>query len=355
MGREYGQQHEKTQVKQKIHDQQQSKQKRRDLLRLQETIFSLSPLLLKNYADLLEDETEAPEPLPDAEGNDIDDSIDLETDLEVDDEDEFTDEDDFSVGEGQQSPAAPDYGILLGDALTCKESAVFLPNTVYTITVAPLDNGQYRCRFEGPSWFNRRLPGQMQIFVNKLRNVLAAIAQWLEDEKQIFLQEPIPEKFVHGEIRFPFDPVVQQEGFLARINKILPEVFQVDKSAFSRLLDNIWLVWPEWNMPLKNIFTKEFSHAWLVEVSAEFYKEAEETWLQDTLQYPDFGAADLKLIKKQVVDKTTKSIIRQAFDKLSPEDKLHLLRDKVGCDIGTVQLVLQGVITKIRTLKQDNQ
>jgi len=339
-GRSSDQRQEKTPKKGQTGDRAQRPSP--DRHRVQKAVFSLAPPLLKNYAELWEDGGETNDFAVAAEELE-DNAIDLDTDMAVVDEDELEVAPGFLSVQEQTGHSIEGYEVFLGDALAnIRETAVFSPNTVYTITVVPSDGGQYRCRFEGPAWFNRRLPAEMSLYVNRLRNFLCAVARWLENEKQEFLREPLPGNFVRGEAPFACDPVVLQKSFLDRINILTSEHLRIDATAFSRLLDNIWLVWPEWSMPLKSLFiSPDFREEWLVEVCTPVYGAADEIWhRREGLQYADLGKQDIDRLKKR------------PFDNLDPEEKLHFLRDKIGCDIATARRVLQRVLTIISLMER---
>ncbi|RJX17059.1 MAG: hypothetical protein C4575_14080 [Desulforudis sp.] len=340
--------HSRSTVKQKSKGQQflkdtaKTRGKRTDIIHTREMVFSLSPYLLKAFIDLhdLFDKDEFDVDVPQEEK-----SADGESDQEAD-------------------TAALDYEILFNDVSLFVDSAALLTNTVYAVTVAPAANGGYRCWFEEPSWFASRLSPDIQTYVKKLKTFLDALAQWLETEKQAFLQKPSPVNFVLGEADFVENPVVLQKGLLQRINKRIvdelpfstkdkyeetvwtekgktfPSWSELDETQFSRLLDKIWLLWPEWNMPLSNIFSSSFHVPWLVEVGTTIYRGDGEQVLKPELDYPDFGHDDLARIK------------RKEFSELLPEEKLHLLcaNFKKGVDIA--KLAKRGIYKRI-TMKNN--
>lgn len=307
--------------------------KRTDLIHLREMIFSRDPVQLEAILDM--GQLVSPDDLDSAESVDelqLEATLDQEADLEIRDDDEIIER------QPDKEYTALDYSTLLHNESIFPDSAALSTNTIYGITVTPA-NGRYHCWFEGPSWFDRRLPYEIRVYINKLNDFLKALAQWLEKEKQEFLAAPVPDNFVIGEADYAEVPVILQKGFLQRINREILATFpyatkeefqeavqqgavdsqwfvwpELDEGQFSRLLDKIWILWPEWNMPLANIFSPAYHLPWLVEVGSKFYREAGEQWLSPELQYSDFGDNDMAVIKKK------------EFSMLTPEEKLHLLR-----------------------------
>lgn len=96
--------------------------------------------------------------------------------------------------------------------------------------------------------------------------VLESIAKWLENDRAEFLNdnswvnlgpkdyEEVKEKRV----------TVIQESFLEYLmGKIANKAHQIDKSQFSRYLENCRIVWPDkGGVPVKNLFCKEAKNAW---------------------------------------------------------------------------------------------
>ena len=330
--------------------------KRTDLIHAREMVFSLSPYLLKAFikSNGLSEEDEIDDTMTEGEKLASIDDSEQETDIEAKDEEEEPE----TVQRDESQTF--DYETLYDRVPSSADSAALLTSTVYAITVVPALSGGYRCWFEGPSWFSSKLSPEIQTYVNKLKTFLHGLAQWLETEKQPFLQNPLPENFVLGEADFFESPVVMQKGLLQRINNRIVEklvfpaegkeevrrgemederpVWQgIDESQFSRLLDKIWLLWPTWNMPLANVFSSDFQLPWLVEVGTKYYREAGGSWIGPKLTYPDFGKKDLARIK------------RREFSTLTPEEKLHLLCAHFKGGIGMAQSVLRSITTRINS------
>ena len=325
-------QHEKTQKSAHVH----TRVKRRDLFRIKEAVFGLSPMALKAMVSGLEEESFDDSDSPEKE---VEKQL-LENDADIDnsDEDEYPAEDEHDL-------YFNDYAVLLDEELAIDNSPVLPLAARYVLTVAVGSDKQYHCQFEGPSWFYRRHRFSWKTrqhdyweYIQKLDRFLKATAKWLEENKQSFLHNPSPENYALGETDFFVNPGVLQEGLLARINARLTENFYIEKTAFSRLLNNVWLVWPDWNMPLKNLFTTQFQAAWVVEGCTESYLNAHD-WPKEELVYPDFGKADLKNAKEAAAS---------GLDGLDPEERLYVLCDRVGIKKEMVKEIFNRIIIKVK-------
>ena len=326
-------QHEKTQKSAQVH----TRVKRFDLIHLKEAVFSLSPLALKAMVSGLEEE-ESYDDYEAGVGEEIQHEL-LENDADMDnsDEDEYPSEDEHDL-------YFNDYAVLLDEELAIDNSPVFPLAARYVLTVAMGYDKRYYCQFEGPAWFYRRRRLSWKTrqhvhweFIQKLDGFLKATAKWLEENKQSFLRYPSPENYALGETDFFVNSDVLQKGLLARINAGLTD-FHIEEAAFSRLLNNVWLVWPDWNMPLKNLFTTQFQAAWVVEGCTESYLHAHD-WPKEDLVYPDFGKADLKNAKKAA---------DSGLDGLDPEERLYVLCDRVGIKKEMVKEIFNRIIIKVK-------
>lgn len=309
-----------------------------DLFRIKEAVFAHSPLALKAMVSGLEEE-ESYDDYQDSVEEEIQHEL-LENDADMDnsDEDEYLAEDDHDL-------YFNDYAVLLDEELAIDNSPVLPLAARYVLTVAMGYDKLYHCQFEGPSWFYRRRRLSWKTrqhvhweFIQKLDGFLKATAKWLEENKQSFLHNPSPENYALDETDFFLNPDVLQQGLLARINAGLTENFHIEEAAFSRLLNNVWLVWPDWNMPLKNLFTTQFQAAWVVEGCTESYLHAHD-WPKEELVYPDFGKADLKNAKKAA---------DRGLDGLDPEERLYVLCDSVGIKKEMVKEIFNRIIIKVK-------
>lgn len=294
-----------------------SRQKRHDLIRVRQAVYELSPPALKEFLFMLEEEEGLYDPLAEPHDPDTADLLDLDADIVIQDDDE-----DFTQEGHEAYFEAP--MVFLDTKVGPEESPLLLRGSKYTLTVARRSGEGYACRFEGPSWLYRnKLSEKSRRFVTRLRLFLGVVAEWLEENKQLFLDEPTPENYVLGETDFPENPIVLQSGFLTRINDRLPADLRLGVSGFSRLLDHIWLLWPQWNMPLRHLFSKDYRIAWVVQGFANFYEEYVR-WEKNGLTYRDFGKEDLQRARKK------------PFDELDPDQRLYVLCDRVGVKKGEV-------------------
>lgn len=326
---------EKTQKRAQDHEHV----KRTDLFRIKEAVFGLSPMALKALVSGLEEEEAYDDYQADVE-EDIQDKLlenDADADMDNSDEDEYSSEDDHDL-------YFNDYAVLLDEELAIDNSPVLPLVARYVLTVSAGIGEQYHCQFEGPSWFyrRRRLPWKKRHhdywkYIQKLDGFLQATAKWIEENKQSFLLMPSPENYSLGETNFFVNPGVLQEGLLARINARLTENFYIEKTGFSRLLNNVWLVWPDWNMPLKNLFTTQFQAAWVVEGCTESYLNAHD-WPKEELVYQGFGKADLKNAKEAAAS---------GLDGLDPEERLYVLCDRVGIKKEMVKEIFNRIIARV--------
>lgn len=303
--------HEQRQEKSRQQVRKFSRQKRYDLIRVRQAVYELSPPALKEFLSMLEEEEGLYDPLAEPDDLATADLLDLDADMVIQDDDE-----DFTEGYREEDFQEP--MVFLDADAGPEESPLLLRRSKYTLTVARRSGEGYACRFEGPSWLYRnKLSEKSRRFVIKLRRFLGAVAEWLEENKQFFLKKPIPENYVSGEMDFLENPIVLQSGFLATINDRLPPDLHLGPSDFTRLIDHIWLLWPQWNMPLRHLFSNDYRLAWAVGGFADSYEEFVR-WEKDGLTYPDFGKEDLQRARKK------------PFDKLDPVQRLYVLCDRVG-------------------------
>ena len=319
--------------------QERTRVQRFDLIPIKEAVFALSPMALKAMVSGLEEEESYDDYQAKLEEEIQDKLLENDADMDNKDEDEYPSEDEHDL-------YFNDYGVLLDEEVAIDNSPVFPLAARYVLTVSAGPYEQYHCQFEGPSWFyrRRRLPWKTRQYdhweyIQKLDRFLKATAKWLEENKQSFLQYPSPENYALGETDFFVNPSVLQNGLLARINARLTENFHIDKTAFSRLLNNVWLVWSGWNMPLKNLFSTEFQAAWAVDRCAEIYKKSHH-WPKEKLMYPDFGKGDLDDAKRKAENGN--------LDALDPEEWLYVLCSRVGIKKEMVKEIFNRIIIKVK-------
>ena len=332
--------HTTTKVKGKTQEsvQERTRVQRFDLIPIKEAVFALSPLALKAMVSGLEEEEDYDDYQAELEEEIQDKLLENDADMDNSDEDEYLAEDDHDL-------YFNDYAVLLDEDAAIDNSPVFRMAARYVLTVAAGSGKQHHCQFEGPSWFYRRRRSQWKKrqddhwkYIQKLDGFLKATAKWLEENKQSFLQYPSPENYAFGETDFFLNPGVLQQGLLERINARLTENFHIEETAFSRLLNNVWLVWSDWNMPLKSLFSTKFQTAWVVEGCMEGYLQAHE-WPKEELVYQDFRKDDLK---------NAKEVAAIGLDGLDPEERLYVLCDRVGIKKEMVKEIFNRIIVKVK-------
>lgn len=245
-------------------------------------VFSLTPQALQGFLDL--EEMEDGLLLEERENEEL---IDEDSDLDDFDDDELPDS-----GEGETYNNQ--YLARLGESFGFSESPLLALGNIYVISISQGRGDVYTCGFDGPSWFSGKIDKRAQPFIEKLILFMRALGSWLEEEKQVFLRLPTAENYACGE-SFPSNPVVLQDGMLARVNSRLDVHYHLTKQDLSRLLSKVWLLWPGWNMPLRNLFSKEFRTAWVVHACIEHYRHTG-VCLEEL---GEFTADDLKVAKEK--------------------------------------------------------
>lgn len=165
------------------------------------------------------------------------------------------------------------------------------------------------CFFEAPSWMRWYLADAPRDFVLQLVSFLESLSQWLQENKQPFLCVPTPENFALGETAFHEKPLVTQEGFLQAVTRRQVPAMKLSNERFNRLLGKIWLIWPEWNMPLAALFEAPFRVSWVA--AGCLHGIDRQIWQEYSLA---------KLSKKQLSDVKPK-----AFANLDMNERLHWL------------------------------
>jgi hypothetical protein len=184
----------------------------------------------------------------------------------------------------------------------------------YCLTTFPAgDGGGMRCIYEAPNWMSRRdsgLGGQLY----RLIAFLQATAQWLENECQPFLHDPRPCRYAEAQRDYSAEPVVTQKGFAKQVKALLPEPLRIGEAGFSRVLPNVWLLWPDASMPLSALFSRAFRKGWVAVGALEGLPAGQ--WQVDHLAPLDAAGR--------------KALGSRAFDNLSRSERLHLLYDRAG-------------------------
>lgn len=271
---------------------------------VRQAVFSLSPQSLRELLEMGKSIEDVDQDAP----SDETDESEHDSDLKDVDDDEYAPDSD-SVYD-----TVDFYAALFGETPGLAESPILSLENVYVLGITKDHEGLYRCTFESPSWFKTAKRGLAADYVEKLNQFLSACAAWIEEHKQEFLKIPTAENYVVGEFS-PDEPSVLQKGALARVNAMIGSQDLLEESDFSRLVDKIWLLWPEWNMPLRQLFSPEFRTAWVVQSTIAYYKE-------NSVQRWELG------------DSLTASALKRAktkdFGNLSLEERFHVLCDLVS-------------------------
>lgn len=300
--------------------------KRFDLIPIKETTFKASPLELEEQLAIPETaEFLAPDPELMEELLDSD-----EADLEIVDEDRTSTED--AVFEFDRY-----CSVVPGIEPEVNSTPEVLLESVYPLMIYSVPGNRCHCRFEAPGWMRHRIPVNDRKYIYILRDFLAALAGWFEEEKPDFLLNPTVDNFVKNENCRPENCVVLQGGFLDKINLRMPENGKMTKTYLSRLYDKVWLFWPEWNMPLSAIFSEPymnfFREAWVVEGCLQRYAGADAKWRSGRRYESGFSAAEFDLMA-------------QNFDSLDPEELLYLLCRTTKM-VKEIDKIYQKIIDKI--------
>lgn len=126
-----------------------------------------------------------------------------------------------------------------------------------------LRDGRYLCEYRPMPWQETgdRFP------VAKRNAFLRTCARWLETQKQEFLATRQLEDYCKDDIEAT--PIVEQKGFLARINPMLDtpmkdeEELRHFRPSMGRILPFIYLVWEDGiSLPLSALFGKEAKECW---------------------------------------------------------------------------------------------
>ena len=265
--------------------------------RFQEAAFVLAPRQLKGLAETLDpgdmDEWEEPD------SSELLDDPDSE--LEDRDDDELTDHLE-SLG----------TVVSLASGMDGVGSPVVDPGDVYALHCS---NG--RCFYEPPPWMSRMKTTVFGKAVGKSAGFLVQLSKWLEVQKSEFLENPTPEEYLRNETAFDL-PIVTQDGLREIVVQSMPMGSGIDKSRFSRLSDKIWLFWPDKVMPLRSLFSHEFSRAWVVR-GCLFDKDPRQ--MRDV--YRNMKNMEISVSKKR------KELKKASFASMDPIERLIYLCGKV--------------------------
>lgn len=123
--------------------------------------------------------------------------------------------------------------------------------------------GYFICEYRPMPWQER---GD-QFQVAKRADFLRVCASWMTTRKQVFLATRRLEDYFENDMKDP--PLIEQKGFLERINPMLARPLPDEKkkkaflSSLGRILPSIYLVWDDGiSLPLNALFGKEAKECW---------------------------------------------------------------------------------------------
>ena len=136
------------------------------------------------------------------------------------------------------------------------ESPVLELNDYHIITIMKSDKNKYNCVYDPINVDAMKFTNKdMRQAVNKRVVFLASLAKWMNEKQQKFLAHPKPENFFYG----PGDTKnLTQRELLKQVYQDPEDIDQISEGDFSSLKDQIWFIWDDKNMPLQEIFSKEF-------------------------------------------------------------------------------------------------
>lgn len=136
------------------------------------------------------------------------------------------------------------------------ESPVLELNDYHIIAIMKSDKNKYNCVYDPINVNTMKLTDKdVRQAVNKTVIFLTLLAAWMNEKQQKFLAHPKPENFFYG----PGDTKnLTQRELLRQVNRDLEDIDKISEGDFSLLKDKIWFIWDDKNMPLQEIFSKEF-------------------------------------------------------------------------------------------------
>lgn len=235
-----------------------------------ETIRSGSPSQVRNVLDELKDEGHITEEEliqePDINQEDL-----LENNSEI----EIVDEDTFEYDRWENRRQQNYYGEITLKPRYQEESDSNLDSDYYV-----LDVENDKCTFVIPDWyggFRGVTPVGVKV-INEIdcrHEVFEAIEGWIENDRTDYILNNLwinlgPKDY--EEVKSKRVTVVQ-ESFLEFLKKD-KNIAGLDKSKFSRYLNNSRIVWHNGGMPLKELFSKEARMGWVAKSIKLFMENA---------------------------------------------------------------------------------
>lgn len=243
--------------------------------------------------------------------------LEMDGDQEMGDEEEDLEETEVAGELGGDAIPIDNYVAPPDGQLQWPASPVLDLNDHYRIVIGDSNSGGKFCHFQAPAWLTTHRIDSARGHTSKLGRFLKALAQWLQETRQEFLEKPSPQAFVAPETNFDTPPVVLQQGLLQEVNKFMArqkdhrKAFELDKAAFSRLLGSIRLCWPLWNMPLAAVFEPAYRRAWVLRGCLK----SPRSWVGTPKDYGQKVFKDEKIQEWNTLP----------LDSLGPEERLTIL------------------------------
>lgn len=279
-------------------------------------VFGLGPAGLKSAIGI-EDEDLPP---------DEDDG----TELEADDPDERPRDADADDDDDSQPEWLLDrYAASLGERFAFARSPCLNLRDTYRLVITHRADGGWQCRFDPPAWFTSpSMDAAVKTYVERLSLFLRATAAWLEEEKQHYLSEPAPERFVAEDFSEK-EPIIHKDGFLPRIERRMPKHHPIDSSDFTRgFARHVWLLWPDSSMPLVELFSRTYRVAWMLGALRQYHETLPE-------QAPSITREHLQRARRKRPENRTLDehwgVLRSIVE-IKSEQVLPRLRQAVGED-----------------------
>lgn len=118
---------------------------------------------------------------------------------------------------------------------------------LYTITIHRWPDGNYRCRFEPTKNLRSANKTELIDWIKSVNKLLNLTSDWLEKTQPEFIKEPSPESFTR-------QGTFTQKSFIKELYQD-EQKDTFDLTNFSRIVNNIWLVWDNKCLPFKELFS----------------------------------------------------------------------------------------------------
>jgi len=137
--------------------------------------------------------------------------------------------------------------IRLGEKDSVLDTPILNLERLYTIAINRWPGGGYRCRYEPTKNLRSANKPELSEWIKSVNKLMNLISDWLEATQPDFLIHPTPENFVyHG--------TFTQKSFLKELYQG-EKKSALDSTRFSRIAENIWLLWDDKCLPFKALFS----------------------------------------------------------------------------------------------------